>query len=481
MIDHLKRMHRKEVSELNEEEIEDEDNDNLPSTSSPKKKFRQTVLQLRQPSDFYKNNNHKKMVLDKKIALMIAIDLQPYSFVEDSGFLSLIHELDARYKVPCKKTFTEKIIPGIFEEASIKLKNILINIDWLSLTTDLWTSINSESYITLTCHFLYENELKSCVLDTSVMMGQHTAKDIACHIQTILDHWTITKNKIVCITTDNGSDVKAACTILQIRNLPCYAHTLNLVIKDAIKENKDFDAIVKKCSDIVTFFKRSNKAMKVLNNEQVTLGRKVPLKVLKDVLKDVETRWNSTYIMLDRLIEIGDALTIALSKSAKAPSILMPEEKDVITEALLVLKPFKDITEKMSGDKYVTASLIIPMTVEIQMELTRLRPTLKCSIAQGLEKSLQSVLSNRLFKYEARQKPQISTFCDPRLKKLAFLSTINAKTAQDLTEDEVKRIIHKNKNEIRTRDSGVSEREEPKGIFKYLQERDKNVTNSNTI
>ncbi|XP_039310198.1 E3 SUMO-protein ligase ZBED1 [Solenopsis invicta] len=287
------------------------------------------------------------------------------------------------------------------------------------------------------------------------MMGQHTAKDIACHIQTILDHWTITKNKIVCITTDNGSDVKAACTILQIRNLPCYAHTLNLVIKDAIKENKDFDAIVKKCSDIVTFFKRSNKAMKVLNNEQVTLGRKVPLKVLKDV----ETGWNSTYIMLDRLIEIGDALTIALSKSAKAPSILMPEEKDVITEALLVLKPFKDITEKMSGDKYVTASLIIPMTVEIQMELTRLRPTLKCSIAQGLEKSLQSVLSNRLFKYEARQEPQISTFCDPRLKKLAFLSTINAKTAQDLTEDEVKRIIHKNKNEIRTTDSGVSERE----------------------
>jgi len=347
MIDHLKRMHSKEVSQLKGEEIENEDDDNLPSTSSPKKKkFRQTVLQLRQPSDFYKHNNHKKMILDKQIALMIAIDLQPYSFVEDSGFLSLMHELDARYKVPCKKTFTEKIIPGIFEEASTKLKNILLNVDWLSLTTDLWTSINSESYITLTCHFLYENELKSCVLDTSVMMGQHTAKDIAYHIevkiifyitltktiliqivvfQTILDQWTITKNKIVCITTDNGSDVKAACTILQIRNLPCYAHTLNLVVKDAIKENKDFDAIVKKCSDIVTFFKRSNKAMKILNNEQVTLGRKVPLKVLKDV----ETRWNSTYIMLERLIEIGDALTIALSKSVKAPSILIPEEKDV--------------------------------------------------------------------------------------------------------------------------------------------------------
>lgn len=132
------------------------------------------------------------MVLDKKIALMIAIDLQPYLFVENSGFL--IHELDARYKIPCKKTFTEKIILGIFGEASTKLKNILINIDWLSLTTDLWTSINSESYITLTCHFLYENELKSCVLDIFVMMGQHTAKDIACHIQVkIIFYITLTK------------------------------------------------------------------------------------------------------------------------------------------------------------------------------------------------------------------------------------------------------------------------------------------------
>jgi len=100
------------------------------------------------------------------------------------------------------------------------------------------------------------------------------------------------------------------------------------------------------------------------------------------------------------------------------------------------------------------------MTVEIQMELTRLRPTLKSFIAQGLDKSLQSVFSNRLLKYEARQGPQISTFCDPRLKKLAFLSTTNAKTAQDLTEDDVKKIIHKDKNEIRpTTDSGVSERE----------------------
>nr|XP_012215484.1 PREDICTED: uncharacterized protein LOC105667926 [Linepithema humile] len=115
----------------------------------------------------------------------------------------------------------------------------------------------------------------------------------------------------------------------------------------------------------------------------------------------------------------------------------------------------------MSGDKYVTASLLIPITVEIQMELTRLRPTLKSSIAQGLDKSLQSVFSNRLLKYEARQESQISTFCDPRLKKLAFLSTTNAKTAQDLTEDEVKKIIHKDKNEIRlTTDSEVSEREE---------------------
>jgi hypothetical protein len=42
---------------------------------------------------------------------MIATDLQPFSFVEDKAFTKLMYTVDPAYKVPSKKTFTEKIIP----------------------------------------------------------------------------------------------------------------------------------------------------------------------------------------------------------------------------------------------------------------------------------------------------------------------------------------------------------------------------------
>lgn len=138
--------------------------------------------------------------------------------------------------------------------------------------------------------------------------------------------------------------MKAACSLLQIRHLPCIAHTLNLCINDVISQCTAFNALTKKCRNIVTYFKRSNAAMDNLRTEQDRL-KKPRLKLLKDV----ETRWNSILTMLQRIIEIGDALTIAQSKSKNAPSILTAEETNVIDELILVLKPLDEATVKLSG------------------------------------------------------------------------------------------------------------------------------------
>jgi len=48
-----------------------------------------------------------------------------------------------------------------------------------------------------------------------------------------------------------------ACEILKNRHTPCFAHTLNLVLEDALS-HKDIQTVVKKCKDIVTYFKCSN-------------------------------------------------------------------------------------------------------------------------------------------------------------------------------------------------------------------------------
>lgn len=63
------------------------------------------------------------------------------------------------------------------------------------------------------------------------------------------------------------SSMVNACDILKVRHYPCFAHTHNLVVQDALK--LDNIQVIKKCKDIVTFFKCSNVTTQKFLDEQI--------------------------------------------------------------------------------------------------------------------------------------------------------------------------------------------------------------------
>ncbi|GBN27249.1 hypothetical protein AVEN_192219-1 [Araneus ventricosus] len=87
---------------------------------------------------------------------------------------------------------------------------------------------------------------------------------------------------------------------------------------------------------------------------QVTLGKDA-----KKLIQDVPTRWNSTFYLLERFVELESCIrtTVALL-DADLPHLTAGEWK---TLQLLckALKPFEDATTMASGENYATASLII--------------------------------------------------------------------------------------------------------------------------
>jgi hypothetical protein len=150
------------------------------STSSHERKQKVLVLD----SYFYKSSNKKKKEIDNLVIDMIAVDMQPLSIVCDVGFQQLIHKLDPNYKLPSKTQVKEVLLPRRYNEIKIKLKAILEQVKYVSLTTDLWTSSYSNlSYLTVTVHFLYQNKLLSTVLETKHCQGSHTAENITTCIQ----------------------------------------------------------------------------------------------------------------------------------------------------------------------------------------------------------------------------------------------------------------------------------------------------------
>ena len=128
-----------------------------------------------------------------KIAEMMALDYQLLSVVSDVGFTRLLHTIEPRYKIPSRKYFTDNVLPKIKENIDTKLFELLKDVEFLSLTTDIWsTSLSNESLISMTAHWISnEFERTSAVLHAQKMEGSHTGVAICRALESMLENWKI--------------------------------------------------------------------------------------------------------------------------------------------------------------------------------------------------------------------------------------------------------------------------------------------------
>ena len=146
-----------------------------------------------------------------------------------------------------------RMLPEAYNKKVGEIKKEISQVSHVALTSDLWTSRTTESYITITCHFLSATwQLRSLVLETLKFNLNHTAEHIADALLKVAENWDIS-SKVVAIVTDNASNIVAAVKITDWTHVPCFAHTLNLVVSEAIKSYENVSDLKKRCKRIVTF------------------------------------------------------------------------------------------------------------------------------------------------------------------------------------------------------------------------------------
>lgn len=106
------------------------------------------------------------------------------------------------------------------------------------------------------------------------------------------------------------------------------------------------------------------------------------------LMQEVDTRWNSTYTMLQRMNILRIPLTILL---CDMPENLTNDEWKLTEMLVRLLEPIKDVTEVMSGENYPTISNYLPMYIGLVtiFEEYALQTTLKQEICQQLSKELK--------------------------------------------------------------------------------------------
>ncbi|XP_053551460.1 E3 SUMO-protein ligase ZBED1-like [Bombina bombina] len=356
--------------------------------------------------------------------------MRPLSMVEGKGFKNMVSVLNPGYTLPSRTHFT-KLVERKYQEALKNVKGAIsaaANESRIALTADIWTSIATEAYLGITCHYIGADwKMHSICLTTMPLEDRHTAKNIAEWLEEVAAKFEIQPQKIIAIVHDNGLNIVAAANILGEKHgwtsIRCSGHTLQLVINAALK-NSGIERAVSAARGLVEHFKKSELPSSKLKEKQKQMGTSE-----HKLLQDVSTRWNNTYYMVERLIEQRWPVTAALSdpsvtQRGKHYLDLKPDQWSILEELSTALKPFEFATVYMSGQEYVTLSSVPALVKGL------LRSNEGASFESHALKSFQATaadqLQNRWKGILFEQVPNsviLASALDPRFRRLKFLTT----------------------------------------------------------
>ncbi|KAM9726418.1 E3 SUMO-protein ligase ZBED1-like isoform 2-T2 [Menidia menidia] len=389
----------------------------------------------------------RKQVLDEAVANLIVKDSQPFSVVEDEGFRELIHLLDPTYVLPTRKAL-KKMVEDKFYKTKEKAKEDIQKVTAVSLTADMWTSMNMEAYLAITCHFIDPNDKLSIVLiGVEHFPYTHTSDNLARVVHNHMAEWGIT-DKVNCLVTDAAANMIACAKALKIRHSICIAHGLNLLVRKSFDQIPDLCDIRAKAKRIVAYFHSSTTGKERLEGTQIQMGRQS-----QKLIIDVDTRWNSTYLMLERLFQQKEPVAAALTTLKTDIIPLTSQDYEIIEESLPVLFPFFQATSELSEEKRVSISKVIPLMNMLHHAVLTKMANIKNDVARLLSENLLRRVKEQVTNIESLSVMTMATLLDPRFKTLGFLSQSKAQEAVRRLKAECSTLIASNEG-VQLQESG---------------------------
>ncbi|GJW21802.1 zinc finger BED domain-containing protein RICESLEEPER 2-like protein [Tanacetum coccineum] len=249
----------------------------------------------------------------KALARLCIKDNQPFSIVDNEGFQDYSWEMNPLFKMPSRWTVARDCLKIYKEEGGggeKKLKGILKD-QTVSLTTDTWSSVQNVNYMCLAAHWVDDDWVLRKKILNFCPIANHRGDTIGKMVYQCLQKWGI--ERVFTVTVDNASSNDGAIKFLgkmlkgphavldcKYLHLRCCAHILNLVVRDGLEEQ--FKSI-SKIRNAVRYV-RSSPARAASFRESV---ERVNIQCDKKPCLDVETRWNSTFLMLETAEKYADA------------------------------------------------------------------------------------------------------------------------------------------------------------------------------
>ncbi|XP_030599481.1 zinc finger BED domain-containing protein 4-like isoform X2 [Archocentrus centrarchus] len=338
--------------------------------------------------------------------------------------------MDSKYRPISRRTVSERRIPELVKKVKETVLEKLKTQSSVSLTTDLWSDRRLRSFLGVTAHVCYKSKdsyaLESYLLDCRRFTGRHTGEHISSAFEEITEEYGI-RHKISYIITDNASNMKCAfkvhmpqqqsddseseednldnehlwedINLAEDTELPwssgeclsCFAHSLQLVVNDGMKEVRTISRSIAKTSRFTTLL-HSSSQFKDKFEAMFGTNRTVPAASM--------TRWNSTFKQVQALIALDHKALNEMCTKDYEDVVFSTREWNQLKELSAVLAPFSEATDLTEGEKSVTISMVVPTVLDLNTHLLKMEETrMQCRpLVAALKQSLMKRFSGIFIK-----------------------------------------------------------------------------------
>ncbi|KAK7909774.1 hypothetical protein WMY93_014458 [Mugilogobius chulae] len=219
--------------------------------------------------------------------------------------------------------------------------------------------------------------------------------------------------KVNQMVTDNATNMKLSVQLLNLRHVPCFAQTMNLIVKKALDQTPALNEIRDK-------------------------SRKV----------EVERRWNSTFDMFERLYNQREHVAATISNLENDIPTLTSSDYEMIQESLFLLQPFKAATTAVRGEERIlplqdSHNQLLPVHLFYYQDLPSQATnnhalSIQTSVNSRKRKDTDKQYNKKLLHIVQRRRMDLKTFYGARPRTLLALVPENPEESDgDLSDSDV--------------------------------------------
>ena len=170
---------------------------------------------------YARNSSHHQMLV-RRVAEYLIAGMRQFNTVESKSFKNLCASLDPKFDLPSKTTFSTSVIQKMYQETKSKLQNMLKAPTGIAITADGWTSMATQSYMTLTGHFITEDwNIMDVGLQTRHTPEKHTSENLKTLFESAFSEWNLGDKEVLRVE-DNARNITKAWQLLERQSFNCF-------------------------------------------------------------------------------------------------------------------------------------------------------------------------------------------------------------------------------------------------------------------